>query len=106
MTEKNGNKDWIRWVLGIIIITVLPFMVTVIWANDKDSRARDTSIVDSFNHNLKETANKFEVNQKEIAYNLAVNQKEINTQFLLITRQLEHLATQMEYMNNEKKNSD
>jgi len=44
MAENGKNGDWIRWVLGIIIVTVLPFMVTAIWSNDKDSRSRDTKI--------------------------------------------------------------
>ena len=43
---ENGN-GWVRWVLGIIIVTVLPFMVTVIWSNDKDSRARDIKIAEN-----------------------------------------------------------
>ena len=37
---KNGSK-WVRWVLGVVLVTVLPFMGTVIWSNDKDSRSRD-----------------------------------------------------------------
>lgn len=46
--DKNGS-DWIRWVLGIVLVTILPFMASVIWSNDKDGRCRDNEIEDKMN---------------------------------------------------------
>ena len=43
---ENGN-GWVKWILRIIIVVVLPFMVTAIWSNDKDSRARDIKIAEN-----------------------------------------------------------
>ena len=43
---ENGI-GWVKWILRIIIVVVLPFMVTAIWSNDKDSRARDIKIAEN-----------------------------------------------------------
>ena len=76
---ENGN-GWVRWVLGIIIVTVLPFIVTAIWSNDKDSRARDIKIqenIDTRQAQLYATMNNINISLVELRTDMKYVKKEV-----------------------------
>lgn len=78
MSESNGNKAWIMWVLGIIIITVLPFIGNAVITNDKESRSRDDQI--------KENLQKCTVEQQQVNQQILVSLKEIQTDLRYIRK--------------------
>lgn len=77
---KNGNK-WVRWALGIILVTVLPFIGTTIWSNDKDSRSRDTELKDEFVAVYRE--------QALVTQKILITLAKMETDMIYIKRQLQ-----------------
>ena len=67
----NGTKGWVKWVMGILIVTVLPMMSSVIWCNDKDSRTRDDK--------LRETQVKCMVEQQMVNQEILIALAEIKS---------------------------
>lgn len=43
---SNGSSKYIMWIIGVITVTVLPYIGNAVIENDKGSRSRDEKIDD------------------------------------------------------------
>ena len=74
----NGRNRWLLWTAGIImtfILTAITFLGTNVVANDKEARARDSSLEIRLSQRIEKNQERIQINQEKNQEKLEVINK-------------------------------